>query len=76
MFDYLCNRAVLFFFSRPFHENSKFHYPKNGQKTVNFRFFPIFSENVHTIRTKISTVILHHVMVLYGQFHKIRMAGM
>ena len=38
--------------------------PKNGQKTVIFRLFSIFSKTVHTIRTKFSPVILHHIRVL------------
>ena len=42
---------------------------KISQKTVIFRFFSIFSKTVDTIRTKFSTVILHHIMVLYVQFH-------
>ena len=47
-------------------------WPKNSH----FRLFSIFSKTVHTIRTKFSTVILHHIMVFYVQFHYIRMAGM
>ena len=43
--------------------------PKNGQKTVIFQFFFDFLKTVHTIRTKISRVILHHIMVLLVQFH-------
>ena len=34
-------------------------------KTVIFRF----SQKLHTIRTKFSTVILHQIMVLYVHFH-------
>ena len=49
---------------------------KNGQKTAIFRLFSIFSKTVHTIRTKFSTVILHHIRVLYVQWHQNRMAGM
>ena len=52
------------------------NYPKNGQKTAIFRLFSIFSKTVHTIRTKFSTVILHHIRVLYVQWHQNRMAGM
>ena len=106
---------VLFFFSRPFHENFKFlkncpydfheilhshstpkgapacakaskSYgwdvrniakisPKMAKKAI-FRLFSIFSKTVHTIRTKFSTVILHHIRVLYVQWHQNRMAGM
>ena len=45
--------------------------PKNGQKTEPlFDFFSIFSKTVHTIRTKVSTVILHHIRVLYVQWHQ------
>ena len=50
--------------------------PKNGQKTAIFRLFSIFSKTVHTIRTKFSTVILHHIRDLYAQWHQNRMAGM
>ena len=107
---------VLFFFSRPFHENFKFlkncpydfheilhshstpkgtpacakaskSYgwdvrniakisPKMAKKTAIFRLFSIFSKTVHTIRTKFSAVILHHIRVLYVQWHQNRMAGM
>ena len=52
------------------------NYPKNGQKTAIFRRFLIFSKTVHTIRTKLSIVILHHIRVLYVQWHQNRMAGM
>ena len=43
--------------------------PKMAKKQPFFEFFSIFSKTVHTIRTKFSTVILHHIMVLYVQFH-------
>ena len=49
--------------------------PKMAQKQSFFDFFSIFLKTVHTIRTKFSTVILHHIMVLYVQFHQIRIAG-
>ena len=48
---------------------------QNGQKIAIFRLFSIFSKTVHTIRTKFSTVILHHIRVLYVQWHQNRMAG-
>ena len=35
----------------------------------------IFSKTVHTIRTKFSKVILHHVRVLCVRFHQNRMTG-
>ena len=50
--------------------------PKMAKKTAIFRLFSTFSRTVHTIRTKISTVILHHIRVLYVQWHQNRMAGM
>ena len=50
--------------------------PKKGQETAIFRLFPSFSKTVHTIRTKFSTVILHHNRVLCVQWHQNRMAGM
>ena len=50
--------------------------PKNGQKTAIFRLFSIFSKTDHTIRTKFSTDILHHIRVLYVQWRQNRMAGM
>ena len=40
-----------------------------------FSTFLILSKTVHTIRTKFSTVILHHIMVLGEQFHQICMTG-
>ena len=46
-------------------------WPKNSH----FSTFAIFSKTVHTIRTKFSTVILHHIRVLYVQWHQNRMAG-
>ena len=49
--------------------------PKNGQKTAIFRLFSIFSKTVDTIQTKLSTVILHHSMVLCVQFHQFRMTA-
>ena len=52
------------------------NYPKNGQKTAIFRLFSIFSKTVQTIRTKFSTVILHHIRVLYVHWHQNRMARM
>ena len=50
--------------------------PKMAKKTAIFRLFLIFSKTVYTIRTKFSTVILHHIRVLYVQWHQNRMAGM
>ena len=51
------------------------NYSKNGEKNPFFDFFRL-SQTVHTIRTKFSTVILHHIRVLYVQWYKNRMAGM
>ena len=42
--------------------------PKMAKKQPSFDFFSIFSKTLHTIRTKFSTVILHHNMVLCVQF--------
>ena len=42
---------------------------KISPKTAIFRLFAIFSKTVHAIRTKVSTVILHHIRVLYVQWH-------
>ena len=50
--------------------------PKMAKKQPFFDFFLIFSKTVHTIRTKFSTVILHHSRVLYVQWHQNRLAGM
>ena len=36
--------------------------PKNGQKTAIFRLFLVFAKTVHTIRTKISTVIFYTIV--------------
>ena len=49
---------------------------KSSPKMAKKSRFSIFSKTVHTIRTKISTVILHHIRVLYVQWHQNRMAGM
>ena len=49
---------------------------KISPKRTISRLFSIFSQTVHTIRTKFSTVVLHHVRVLYVQWHQNRMAGM
>ena len=38
--------------------------PKMAKKTAIFLLFPIFSKTLYTIRTKFSTVILRHNMVL------------
>ena len=43
--------------------------PKVAKKRSFFNIFPIFSKTVLTIQTKFSTVLLHHNMVLYAQFH-------
>ena len=43
--------------------------PKMAKKQPFFDFFSLFSKTVHTIRTKLSTVILHHIRVLYVQWH-------
>ena len=40
---------------------------KISPKTAIFRLFSIFSKTVPTIRTKLSTVILHHIRVLFVQ---------
>ena len=47
-----------------------------SSKSAIFRLFSIFSKTDHTIGTKFSTVILHHIRVLYMQMHQNRMAGM
>ena len=49
--------------------------PKKAKKTAIFLTFFDFLKTVHTIRTKFSTVILHHIRVLYVQWHQKRMAG-
>ena len=41
-----------------------------------FRLSLIFSKTVHTIRTKVFLVILHHIRVLYVQWHQNPIAGM
>ena len=50
--------------------------PKMAKKQFFFNFFSIFLKTVHTIQTKFATVVRHHIMDLYVQFQKIRMAGM
>ena len=50
--------------------------PKMAKKLPFFDVFSIFSKTVHSIRTKFSTVVLHHIRVLYVQWHQNRMAGM
>ena len=71
--SYMCNGIKIVWLGCEKHGQN---YPKNGQKTVIFRLFSVFSKTVHTIRTKFSTVILHHIRVLYVQWHQNRMAGM
>ena len=48
---------------------------KMAKKTAIFRIFSIFSKTLHTVRTKFSTVILHHIMVLRVQGHQKHMTG-
>ena len=48
---------------------------KISPKIALFRLFSIFSKTVHTIQTKVSTVILHHTRVLYVQWHQNRIGG-
>ena len=43
--------------------------PKMTKKQSFFSFFSIFSRTVHAIQTKFFTVVLHHNIVLYVQFH-------
>ena len=43
---------------------------KMAKKQSFFDFFRFSQKPVHTIQTKISTVILHHVRVLYVQWHQ------
>ena len=69
----MCNVIKIVWLGCEEHSQNK---PKNGQKTAIFRLFLIFSKTVHTIRTKFSTVILHHSRVLYVQWHQNRLAGM
>ena len=53
--------------SSDIHEEDQFYFlPEDDSET----------ETVHTIRTKFSTVILHHIRVLYVQWHQNRMTGM
>ena len=42
--------------------------PKMAKKQPFFDFFR-FSQKLHTIRTKFSTFILHHIKVLFVQWH-------
>ena len=49
--------------------------PKMAKKQQFFDFSR-FSQKLHAIRTKFSTVILHHIRELYVQWHQNRMAGM
>ena len=69
----MCNGIKIVWLGCEKHSQNK---PKNVQKTAIFRVFSIFSKTVHTIRTKFSTDILHHIRVLYVQWHQNRMAGM
>ena len=49
---------------------------KVSPTTAIFRLFSIFSKTVHTLRTNVSTVILHRIRVLYVQWHQNRITGM
>ena len=49
--------------------------PQMVKKQTFFDFFD-FLKKLYTIRTKFSTVILHHIRVLCVQWHQNRMAGM
>ena len=71
--SYMCNGIKIVWLGCEKHSQNS---PKNGQKTAIFRLFSIFSKTDHTIRTKFSTVILHHIRVLYVQWHQNCMAGM
>ena len=71
--SYMCNGIKIVWLGCEKHSQSQ---RKNGQKTVIFRLFSIFLKTVHAIRMKFSTVILHHIRVLYVQWHQNRMAGM
>ena len=65
--SYMCNGIKIVWLGCEKHSQIK---PKNGQKTAIFRLFSLFSKTVHTIRTKFSTNILHHIRVLYVQWHQ------
>ena len=69
----MCNGIKIVWLGCEKHSQKK---PKSGQKTAISRVFSIFSKPVHTIRTKFSTDILHHIRVLYVQWHQIRITGM
>ena len=71
--SYMCNGIKIVWLGCEKHSQNE---PQNGQKTAIFRLLSIFSKTVHTIRTKLSTDILHHFRVLYVQWHQNRMAGM
>ena len=71
--SYMCNGIKIVWLGCEKHSQKK---PKSGQKTAISRVFSIFSKPVHTIRTKFSTDILHHIRVLYVQWHQNCMAGM
>ena len=72
--SYLCNGMVSKSYGWDVRHSQ--NYSKNSKKTAIFILFSIFSETVHKIRTKFSTVILHHIRVLYMQWHQNRVAGM
>ena len=46
--------------------------PKKAKNSHFSIFFSIFSKTVHTIRTKLSTVILHNIRVLYVQLRDVK----
>ena len=71
--SYMCNGIKTYCWDvRNIAKNS----PNMAKKQPFFDFFSILSKTDHTIRTKFSTVILHHIRVLYVQWHQNRMAGM
>ena len=61
--SYMCSGIKIVWLGCEKHSQN---WPKNSHFSI---FFSIFSKTVHTIRTKFSSVILHHIMVLYVQFH-------
>ena len=56
-------------------EKRSHKYTKYGKKTAVLFFFSFFSNTVLAVRTKVYTVFLHHIGVLYVQWQQSRIAG-
>ena len=70
--SYMCNGIKIVWLICDKQPKCTQKWPKNSH----FLTFSVFSKTVHAIRPKFSTVILHHIRVLYVQWHQNRFAEM